>query len=35
MDTFSIRPYCEETDFDILYDFHCDYVIATRNMIES
>lgn len=22
MDTFSIRPYCEETDFDILYDFH-------------
>ena len=29
MDTFSIRPYCEETDFDILYDFHCDYASKT------
>ena len=25
MDTFFIRAYCEETDFEILYDFHCDY----------
>lgn len=29
MDTFSIRPYCEETDFDTLYDFHCDYASKT------
>lgn len=29
MDTFSIRPYCEETDFDALYDFQCDYASKT------
>jgi len=29
MDTFSIRPYCEVTDFDIIYDFHCDYASKT------
>lgn len=29
MDTFFIRPYCEETDFDTLYDFHCDYASKT------
>lgn len=26
---FSIRIYCEETNFDILYDIHCDYASKT------
>lgn len=25
MDTFSIRFYCEDSDFDTLYEFQCDY----------
>lgn len=29
MDTFSIRTYCEETDFESLYDFYCDYASKT------
>lgn len=29
MNIFSIRPYCEESDFDIIYDFQCDYDAKT------